>query len=257
MSVKFTLLGCGSSMGVPRADGFWGNCNPNEKKNYRTRCSALISTNNTNTLIDTSPDLRYQLIKQKINKIDRVLYSHMHADQTHGINDLRIFFLKQKKKINVFTNHETKKYLINNFTYCFKKNQNYPPILKLNLIKNKLIFRDKKSKLFIKSISVKHGTINCLSFIVNSKLAYASDVNQIYKKDIHHFKNLKYFIVDCLRFLKHPAHFSLDEVLKLTNILKPKKTVLTNLHSDLDYNYLLKNLPKNVIPAHDGLSLNL
>ena len=96
MSIKFTLLGCGSSMGVPRPDGIWGNCNPNEKKNYRTRCSALISTDNTNTLIDTSPDLRCQLIKQKVNKINRVLYSHMHADQTHGINDLRIFFFKTK-----------------------------------------------------------------------------------------------------------------------------------------------------------------
>ena len=96
MSIKFTILGCGSSMGVPRPDGVWGNCNPNEKKNYRTRCSALISTNNTNTLIDTSPDLRFQLIKQKVNKINRVLYSHMHADQTHGINDLRIFFFKTK-----------------------------------------------------------------------------------------------------------------------------------------------------------------
>tara|TARA_B100001123_G_C15136105_1_gene957460 strand:- start:190 stop:963 length:774 start_codon:yes stop_codon:yes gene_type:complete len=257
MSIKFTLLGCGSSMGVPRPDGFWGKCNFNEKKNYRTRCSALISTNNENTLIDTSPDLRYQLIKQKINKINRVLYSHMHADQTHGINDLRIFFLKQNKKIDVYANKKTKKYLFSSFSYCFKKNQGYPPILKLNSIKNKLIFKDKKSKLIIKSISVKHGPIECLSFIINNKLAYASDVNQIYKKDLYHFKNLKYFVVDCLRFLKHPSHFNLDEVLKLVDLLKPKKTILTNLHSDLDYNYLLKILPKNVIPAHDGLSLNL
>ena len=98
MRVKFTILGCGSSLGVPRADGYWGKCNPKEKKNYRTRCSALISTKNTNTLIDTSPDLRFQLIDNKINNIDRVLYTHYHADQTHGINDLRVFYIKQKKK---------------------------------------------------------------------------------------------------------------------------------------------------------------
>ena len=98
MRVKFTILGCGSSLGVPRADGYWGECNPKEKKNYRTRCSALISTKNTNTLIDTSPDLRFQLIDNKINNIDRILYTHYHADQTHGINDLRVFYIKQKKK---------------------------------------------------------------------------------------------------------------------------------------------------------------
>ena len=99
MSFKFIVLGCGSSMGVPRADGYWGKCNPNEKKNYRTRCSALISTKNTTTLIDTSPDLRAQLLKNKIKNVDRVLYSHLHADQTHGINDLRTFYIKNKKKL--------------------------------------------------------------------------------------------------------------------------------------------------------------
>ena len=113
MRVKFTILGCGSSLGVPRADGYWGECNPKEKKNYRTRCSALISTKNTNTLIDTSPDLRFQLIDNKINNIDRVLYTHYHADQTHGINDLRVFYIKQKKKIPVYADHHTTKYLKN------------------------------------------------------------------------------------------------------------------------------------------------
>ena len=97
--MKFTILGCGSSMGVPRADGFFGNCNPNNKKNYRTRCSALIKTNKENILIDTSPDLRQQLLSQKISKIDKVFYSHMHADQTHGINDLRVFFIQKKTPI--------------------------------------------------------------------------------------------------------------------------------------------------------------
>ena len=196
MSIKFTLLGCGSSMGVPKPDGSWGNCNPNVKKNYRTRCSALISTKIANTLIDTSPDLRYQLIKHKVNKIKRVLYSHMHADQTHGINDLRIFFLKQKKKINVYSDKKTKKYLIDNFSYCFKKNKEYPPILKLNLIKNNLFFKEKKSNLFIKCIPVKHGSINSLSFIINNKLAYVSDVNKIYKK------NLKQSTIKNFKFLK-------------------------------------------------------
>jgi len=111
MSLKFILLGCGSSMGVPRADGYWGKCNPKESRNYRTRCSALISANNLNILIDTSPDLRFQLIKQKINNIDKVLYTHKHADQTHGINDLRVFYLKNRKKkpISIIKNRDDRK----------------------------------------------------------------------------------------------------------------------------------------------------
>jgi phosphoribosyl 1,2-cyclic phosphate phosphodiesterase len=257
MPIKFILLGSGSSMGVPRPDGYWGKCDPNEKKNYRTRCSALISTKNSNTLIDTSPDLRLQLIKEKIDNVDRVLYSHMHADQTHGINDLRVFFIKNKKKLNVYGDKLTNKYLKKTFLYCFKDTKNYPAILKLNLIKKKMIFYDKKQKIEITSIPVKHGSIDCLSFIINKTLAYASDVNLIYRKDLNNFKNLKYLVIDCLRFSKHPAHYNLDEILELNKVLKPKKTILTNLHSDLDYNYLLNNLPNNVIPGYDGISFNI
>ena len=131
MSIKFTILGCGSSLGVPKVNGDWGNCNPREKKNYRTRCSALISTKNRNILIDTSPDLREQMIRNKVKTIDSVLYSHLHADQTHGINDLRIFFLKRNKKIPVYADELTSKYLIKNFSYCFLKKLSYPPILNL------------------------------------------------------------------------------------------------------------------------------
>ena len=189
MSIRFTILGCGSSMGVPRADGYWGKCNPKIKKNYRTRCSALLSTKNTNTLIDTSPDLRTQLLKNKINMIDRVLYTHMHADQTHGINDLRVFFLKRKKKIEVYADNLTANYLYKNFRYCFEKKYDYPSTLRLNKLKKKLIFFDKKLKVNIECIPVRHGNINCMSFIINNILAYASDVNKIYNKDLHLFKN--------------------------------------------------------------------
>ena len=106
MKSKFIILGCGSSLGVPRADGFWGNCDPKEKKNYRTRCSAFIQSDAGNILIDTSPDLRAQLIKNNIKNIDHVLYTHMHGDQVHGINDLRVFSLKLQKKISVYADME-------------------------------------------------------------------------------------------------------------------------------------------------------
>ncbi len=254
MPIKFTILGCGSSMGVPRADGNWGNCNPKEKKNYRTRCSAMISNKNLTILFDTSPDLRTQLIREKVKHINTVFYSHSHGDQTHGINDLRIFYLKKRKKIDVFTNSYTKKYLKKNFSYCFFNKTDYPAILNLKKFKKIITFVDKKQKITIKSIEVKHGNINCLAFVINNKCAYASDVNKIYKKDLKHFYNLNYFVVDCLKMTSHTSHFNLDDVLYLIKKIKPKKTILTNLHSDLDYNYLLKILPKNVKPAYDGLS---
>ena len=257
MNLKFTILGCGSSMGVPRPDGSFGNCNPNNKKNFRTRCSAIISTKYGNTLIDTSPDLRFQLINNKIKKIDRVLYSHFHGDQTHGINDLRIFFLKYKKRIPIYTDNQTKNYLLKSFKYCFKNKFSYPAILTIRKLKKFNIFKDKGFKLNIRSVIVEHGDVKCNAFIINNKCAYLSDVNKIYIKDYKYFKNIKYFIIDCLRYNEHPSHYNLNDVLNLVKIFKPKKTILTNLHSDLDYQKLKKILPKNIIPAYDGMSFDL
>ena len=257
MTLKFTILGCGSSLGVPRSDGSFGNCNPKEKKNYRTRCSAIITSPKSNTLIDTSPDLRFQLLNNKITKIDRVLYTHYHADQTHGINDLRVFYIKNKKRIPVYSDFETKKYLLKNFKYCFKNTPSYPSILKIYPLKKNNIFKDSNIKLNIRSIKVKHGKIECSAFVINNKCAYLSDVSLVYEKDFKYFKNLKYLVIDCLRYNKHPSHYNLEEVLNLIKIFKPKKSILTNLHCDLDYKKLQKILPKNVTPAYDGMSFNL
>jgi phosphoribosyl 1,2-cyclic phosphate phosphodiesterase len=208
-------------------------------------------------LIDTSPDLRNQLINNNIKNIDRVIFSHSHADQTHGINDLRIFYLKNNKKIPVYSDAVTSSYLKKTFPYCFKNYPGYPAFLKLNKINENLFFKENKKNIKIKVIKVKHGRIKSLSFIINNKCGYASDVNLIYKKDLKFFYNLEFLVIDCLRYNFHPSHYTLNEILKLIKIINPKKTILTNLHSDLDYNLLLKKLPKNVIPAHDGLSLNL
>ena len=258
MSLKFTILGCGSSMGVPRADGNFGKCNPKNIKNYRTRCSAILQTKTDNILIDTSPDLRSQLISNKINRIDKVLYSHLHADQTHGINDLRVFYIKNKKPIPIFADRKTRKYLINTFSYCFKNSNNeYPAILQMNLIKDKFLIKDGSKKVTIKSIKVKHGKINSICYIFNKKLAYISDVSKIHKKDYKFFKKLKYFIIDCLWYKNHPSHLNLEQSLKLIRKFSPKKAILTNLHSELDYKTLKKKLPKNIIPAYDGLKLYL
>ncbi len=152
--MKFIILGCGSSMGVPRPDGFFGNCDPNNKKNYRTRCSALIKTTDENILIDTSPDLRQQLLRHKIKKIHKVLYSHMHGDQTHGINDLRSFYINSRKQLDIYADKYTSKYLSSTFSYIFKSfSKEYPATLKLNKLPKKIFTKNNYKKIGIQSIS--------------------------------------------------------------------------------------------------------
>ena len=256
--MKFIILGCGSSMGVPRPDGYFGNCDPKNKKNYRTRCSALIKTDLENVLIDTSPDLRLQMLSQNIKKIDKVFYSHMHADQTHGVNDLRSFFISNKKPINVFADSITSKYLKKNFSYCFDTySREYPAILKLNKISKRLFIKDKKKNILIKPVIVQHGNVNSICYIINKKLAYISDVSKIFHKDYKYFKNLKFLIIDCLWYRNHPSHFNLEKSLEIIKRFSPKKAILTNLHTDIDYNQIKKILPKNTVPAYDGLSVSL
>ena len=256
--MEFIILGCGSSMGVPRADGFFGNCDYKNKKNYRTRCSALLKTSEENILIDSSPDLRQQLLRHKIKKINKVLFSHMHGDQTHGINDLRSFYINSKSQINVYADKYTSKYLKQSFSYIFKSfSKEYPATLRINNLPKKIFIKNKKKKIEIKSIKVEHGKVKSNCFIVNKKLAYISDVNKIYEKDYSYFKNLDYLIIDCLWYKFHPSHFNLETSLLMIEKFKPKKSILTNLSPVLDYNALKKILPKNVIPAHDGLSISL
>jgi len=255
--MKFIILGCGSSMGVPRPDGFFGNCDPKNKKNYRTRCSALIKTDIQNILIDTSPDLRQQLLNQKIKKIDKVFYSHMHADQTHGINDLRSFYINNKKPINVYADIPTAKYLNKTFDYCFNKSHDYPATLKLNIINKNIFISNSNKKFYFRPIKVKHGNVNSICYILDKKIAYISDVSKINKNDFKYFKNLKYLVIDCLWYKDHPSHLNLKNALSYIKKFKPYKSILTNLHTDIDYKDLKKKLPKNVTPAYDGLTLNL
>ncbi len=254
MKLIFTILGSGSSLGVPRIDGNFGKCNPKNKKNFRTRCSALLTCQNFNLLIDSSPDIRQQFLDNKVKSLDCVFYTHPHADQTHGINDLRYFYLKNKSPIPVYANRSTSKYLMDSFKYCFKKTSKfYPPIMKIKNLKK--IHRFSKNNINIRSFEVTHGSIKSLCYTINSKLAYASDVNFINKKYYTYLKNLKYLVIDCLREEPHPSHYNLEGIIELVKNLKPKKTILTNLHSSLDYDMLYKKLPKSIYPAYDGMRL--
>tara|TARA_Y100001970_G_C14240313_1_gene864504 strand:- start:1578 stop:2342 length:765 start_codon:yes stop_codon:yes gene_type:complete len=254
--MKFTILGCGSSVGSPWITGYWGNCDKKNKYNLRTRCSAFFKKGNISVLIDTSPDIKKQLLDNKIQDIDYVLYTHEHADQTSGIFELRPFFWKNKKQINIYANKETLKNLYNKHDYCFYGGQGYIPILKGNLIHKKFYLTKKKNKIKIETFYVDHGKIKSTAYIID-KLAYISDTNGIFIKDLNKLTGLKYLIIDCLKFNKHPSHFNIDQAINISKITKPKKTILTNLHTDLDYKYLKKNLPKSITPAYDGMTFKL
>ena len=257
MKNKFTILGSGSSLGVPRIDGNFGKCDPKNPKNKRSRCCAHFNFNNINILIDASPDLRSQLIMNKIKDVNLVFFTHAHADQCHGINELRAFFIKYNKRLNVYADKETKKLLLKTFTYCFKSKPGYPAILKMNDLKQKFIFKSNNKKLTIDTIMTQHGNIKTASYLINNNIFYGSDVNKIFEKDLKKLYQLKYFIIDCLRYEHHPSHYNLNDVLEIVKKIKPKKTILTNLHSSLDYEKLKNKLPKNIVPAFDGLSISI
>lgn len=256
MKSKLIILGCGSSVGVPRIDGVWGMCNKKNKKNYRSRCSAIILKGSNAVLIDTSPDIKKQFLSNKIRNVSSVIFTHEHADQTNGLFELRPFFWKYKKKINIYANLKTIKSLKKRQDFLFKKISDYPPIIKSNLIKPKFSLGNGSDKIYFDTIEAIHGKTKSTIFIFE-KTAYISDSNDLSLAKVEKLRNLKYLIIDCLKFNKHPSHFNLQESLLIHNSIKPQKTILTNLHHDLDYDKLLKKLPTNVIPAYDGLKINL
>ena len=194
-------------------------------------------------------------MKNKIKTLDAIIYTHEHADQTTGIFEMRPFFWKNKKKIPIFGSSRTIKELNNKYTFCFKQRHGYKPIMKANIVKKKFKILSNDSKIEIEPFDVKHGMIKATGYLFD-KVAYISDCNQISKKVSKKLMNLNFLIIDCLRKNKHPSHFNYDDALDFVKIVKPKRTILTNLHVDLDYFDLKKKLPKNIIPAYDGLSFN-
>jgi len=251
---KFTILGCGSSLGSPWITNFSGKLK-RDTKNLRTRCCAHIQKGDLSILIDTSPDIKNQFLKNKINSLDAIIYTHEHADQTSGIFEMRPFFWKNKKKIPIYGSFRTIRELKQKYTFCFLKRHGYEPIMKAKTIKKRFFIRKDNNLLNIDPFEVQHGMIKATGYIFD-KIAYISDCNGISNRFLNKLKGLNYLIIDCLRKKKHPSHFNFDEAIKLIQKVSPKKSILTNLHTELDYFKLKKNLPKNIVPAFDGLSFN-
>jgi len=188
--------------------------------------------------------------------LSSVIYTHEHADQTSGLFELRPFFRKYKKKINIYGNLRTINHLKKRFDYCFKSLYCYPAIVKGNIIKKIFSLGKYNEKINFNTKQVTHGLIKTTAYVIENT-AYISDCNDMSIVNMKIFKNLKHLVIDCLRIKKSTVHFNLEEALYVHSCLKPRKTILTNLNSDLSYDFLLKRLPKNVLPAYDGLKLNL
>lgn len=260
--LRFTVLGSGSSGGVPRIGGIWGDCDPNNPKNRRRRCSLLVEKihdkETTTILIDTSPDLRDQLLDANVKRLDGVFYTHFHADHIHGIDDLRMLVFNMKERINVFADKQTKNNLLDRFNYAFNKPKTspYPPILIMNDLEHSTKVNGPGGSLTIEPFKVNHGSIDSLGFRI-ANFAYLPDVFDLYDESREALQGLDYLIIDALRRTPHPSHTHLDKTLKWIEELKPNNAILTNMHIDMDYQTLCQETAENIQPAFDGMTIEL
>ncbi len=261
MTARLRILGCGSSGGVPRIGGNWGVCDPENPKNRRLRSSVLIEKKSaqgaaTSILVDTSPDLRQQLLDAGTGHLDAVLYTHNHADHTHGIDDLRVICYNSHCRIDTYATSETYDLLKTRFEYCFvtPEGSEYPPILIPHLIEpgEGITIEGEGGAIDVQPFEQQHGTSRSLGFRFGS-LAYSTDVNGLSDKTLSGLQGLDVWIVDALRYTTHPSHFSVDEALAMIERVNPRRAVLTHLHVDLDYDTLMAALPDRVEPAYDGM----
>jgi phosphoribosyl 1,2-cyclic phosphate phosphodiesterase len=264
MSLTFTILGCGSSMGVPRVALGWGSCDPANPKNRRRRCSLLVERasphgHRTRVLVDCTPDLRSQLLDANIDWLDGVLITHEHADHTHGIDDLRPRFVSRRHRVNVYMDEPTSRAMHARFGYCFMTppGSEYPPIVTEHRLApgHTVTIEGQGGPIDVLPVLQDHGDIPSLGFRIGN-VAYSADIKSLPPDSLSAMDGLEVWIVDALRKHPHPSHFNLDEALAWIERMKPKRAILTNLHSDLDYAWLRANVPPHVEPAFDGLSFS-
>ncbi len=267
--LEITILGCGSSGGVPRVGGDWGACDPNEPKNQRRRCSILVEKwenggkgdddrmARTSVLVDTAPDLRCQLLDADVQHIDALLYTHDHGDQTHGIDDLRAVAYRQGKRIPTYMDEITAKDLLTRFSYCFEKPEGrvHAPILDLKDFitpGHTIVLDGPGGTLKVNAFVVGHGGGTALGFVFNEQIAYSPDAHTIPDETLQNLMGLECWIVDALRYHPHPTHAHIDKALHWGAETQTRKLIFTNLHIDMDYQTLKKELMGPHEPAYDG-----
>lgn len=252
--MKVTILGCGSSGGVPRIGNDWGACDPSNPKNRRRRCSILVEDAGATVLIDTSPDMREQLLDAGVTDLDGVVWTHDHADQTHGLDDLRVIAIRHRRRVEVWGDAETLRRLKAKFGYCFPEGTTgaYPAILNDHLIDGPFTIKGME----ILPFEQDHGTMPSLGFRIGA-LAYANDVVHLDDAAFEAMAGCKVMIVDALRYTPHPTHAHLDRALEWIDRVRPERAVLTNMHVDLDYDTLKGELPDHIVPAYDGMVIDI
>ncbi|MEM9969664.1 MAG: MBL fold metallo-hydrolase [Pseudomonadota bacterium] len=260
--LTFTILGCGSSGGVPRLGGLWGDCDPENPKNRRRRCSLLVEREDdggiTRVLIDTSPDLREQLLDADVGALDAVVYTHGHADHVHGIDDLRMIVFNMKSRLPVWADGATQERLYGSFGYAFVQpaGSPYPPILDMHTIDGPVNVKGAGGTITLTPFEVDHGAIDALGFRIKD-VAYLPDVASIPDVAWTHLNDLDVWILDALRRTPHPTHAHLAQALEWIAQAGPTRGVLTNMHVDMDYAAVARDTPENVEPAYDGMQIHV
>ncbi len=260
--ISFRILGCGSSGGVPRLGGLWGACDPDNPKNRRLRCSLLVTRTSgdqvTRVLIDTTPDMRAQLLAAEVGTLDAVVYTHSHADHMHGIDDLRMIAFNKRERLQVWADADTGNDLLGRFGYAFvqPKDSNYSPICELNLIKGDITVSGAGGDIVLEPFEVAHGNIDALGFRIGD-VAYLPDVSAIPDPSWDKLQNLDTWIIDALRRDPHPTHSHLANTLDWIARLAPRQAVLTNMHNDLDYATVAAETPDHIRPAYDGMTITI
>lgn len=250
--MKVRILGCGTSGGVPRVGNIWGRCDPENPKNRRRRVSILVEDQGVKLLVDTSPDLREQLLDAEVNRLDAVLYTHDHADHTHGIDDLRGIFHCMRRPVDCYADEATANTLKQRFGYVFKGFEGYPAIARLHLIDGPITV----GPVAVQPFRQIHGGINSIGYRFGN-MAYSTDLNDIPAESEPYLKNLDLWIVDALRYEPHPTHPNLDQALAWIEKFKPKRAILTHMNWDMDYDEVKSRLPLHVEPGYDGMEIEL
>jgi phosphoribosyl 1,2-cyclic phosphate phosphodiesterase len=264
MTLTVTILGCGSSGGVPRVGSGWGACDPANPRNRRRRCSILVerqsTAGTTSVLVDTSPDLREQLLDAGVNRLDAVLFTHDHADHLHGIDDLRPLVVHMRRRMPVYADEKTGAVLRERFGYCFETppGSEYPPILTEHRIRagEPVAIDGSGGTVTGLPFVLQHGNGEALGFRF-ADLVYANDVSAVPDGSMPVFAGVDTLVLDALRHTPHPTHFSLPEALAFIDRVHPRRAVLTNMHNDMDYADLAATLPPTVEPAYDGMRLTV